>query len=106
MVARLFSARTTEAQAPGYASYLQSHVFPELREIDGYLGARLLQRSSAEAVEILVITEWQSLESIRQFAGTDLERAVINEEAAKLLTDFDDRVSHFDVVAVDRVAER
>lgn len=106
MVLRLWSARTTAAQAPAYARYLEGHVFPELRGIDGYLGARLLERSAAGAIEILVITEWQSLESIRRFSGDDLEHAVVTDETAKLLTDFDRRVRHFDVVASDRVADR
>jgi heme-degrading monooxygenase HmoA len=101
----LWSARTTIAQAPAYARYLENHVFPELRGIDGYLGARLLERSSAGDVELLVITEWQSLESIRQFSGEDLERAVVSAEAATLLTDFDPRARHFVVVAADRVAD-
>ena len=103
MVVRIWSARITEAQAPVYARHLEDHVFPSLHEIEGYLGAMLLERASVSGLEILVITQWKSLESIRAFAGIDLEHAVVSAEAAALLTAFDDRARHFHVIAKDRL---
>lgn len=54
-----------------------------------------------DTVEILVITWWRSLDAIRGFAGTDLEDAVVAEEAASLLTRFDRRVRHYQLVVKD-----
>src|SRR6266852_4442038 len=68
---------------------------------DGYVGALLLQRDAAESVEVLVITWWRSLEAIRRFAGADLERAVVADEARAVLTQFDRRVRHYEVVVED-----
>lgn len=56
MIARVWSAQTTPAQAPAYVEHLRSHVLPTLRKLDGFGGARLLQRTTGEAVEILVLT--------------------------------------------------
>jgi heme-degrading monooxygenase HmoA len=61
----------------------------------------LLERAVADAVEVVVITFWQSLDSIRGFAGHDLEGAVVAEEAAALLTQFDRRVRHYEVAVKD-----
>ena len=101
MIARIWAARTTRALVPTYADYLQAHVFPQLRGIDGYERALLLQRDvDADvdgAVEVQVITFWRSLEAIRAFAGDDSESAIVTAEAAALLTDFDRRVRHFAV---------
>jgi heme-degrading monooxygenase HmoA len=101
MIARVWSARTTQAQAPAYAEHLRSHVLPTLKTVDGYAGTRLLERAIPDGVEIIVITYWRSIESIRGFAGADLEGAVVAAEAAALLTEFDQRVRHYDVVVTD-----
>jgi heme-degrading monooxygenase HmoA len=101
MIARVWSARTTPAQAPAYAEHLRSHVLPELRKVDGYAGAMLLERTTPDTVEIMVVTFWQSAEALRGFAGDDLEGAVVAAEAAALLTQFDRRVRHFEIVEED-----
>ena len=101
MIARLWSADTTPAQAPAYAEHLRTRVLPALNAIEGYAGGTLLERTTPAAVEIVVITWWRSLEAIRGFAGADLEHAVVADEAARLLTRFDHRVRHFTMVAED-----
>lgn len=63
----------------------------------------LLERAIPGAVEVIVITFWRSLDSIRGFAGDDLEGAVVTEEAAALLTQFDHRVRHYEVAVKDDV---
>jgi heme-degrading monooxygenase HmoA len=103
MIARVWSAQTTSAQAPAYVKHLRSHVLKALRKVDGYAGAMLLERTVPDAVEVLVITFWQSVDAIRGFAGTDLEGAVVAEEAAALLTQFDRRVRHYEIVMEDDV---
>ena len=52
-------------------------------------------------IEILVETMWRSLEAIRNFAGPDLEAAVVGGEAAVLLTKFDRRVHHYEIAVSD-----
>ncbi len=101
MIARIWSARTTPAQAPAYVEHLKYQVLPALRAVDGYGGSMLLERAVPDAIEIIVITFWQSLDSIRGFAGDDLEGAVVAEEAAALLTQFDRRVRHYEVAVKD-----
>ncbi len=101
MIARLWSARATPTQAPAYVEHLRMGVLPALRNVDGYAGAQLLQRAGTDEVEILVITWWRSLEAIRGFAGDDLEGAVVADEAAALLTDFERRVRHYELVVDD-----
>lgn len=101
MIARFWSAQTTHAQAPAYAEHLKSQVLPTVRRVDGYAGAMLLEREASHGVEIIVITLWRSLDSIRGFAGVDLEEAVVADEAASLLTQLDRRVRHYELVMKD-----
>ena len=98
MIARMWTARAAPAAAPAYAEHLRLHVLPALRQLDGYAGAWLLERAEGETTEIIVITWWASLEAIQAFAGADVESAVVAEEAAALLTEFDPRVRHYMLV--------
>jgi heme-degrading monooxygenase HmoA len=104
-VTRIWSAQTTPAQAPAYVDHLKGQVLPILRTLDGFAGVLLLQRAVAGAVEIIVITFWESLEAIRGFAGPDLEGAVVADEAAALLTHFDRQVRHYEVIVKEDVQD-
>ena len=101
MIARFWSARATAAGARAYAGHLRTHVLPAVKQVDGYAGAVLLEREVSAAVEILVITWWRSLDAIRRFAGPDPEEAVVADAAAALLTTFDRRVRHYELVVKD-----
>lgn len=101
-VVRHWSARTKEDQLPRYLKHFSETVSPELRRVNGYLGATVSVRRIGSEVEILVATTWRSLKSIRNFAGPDLEAAVVADTAAALLTDFDRRVRHYEIAITDR----
>jgi len=103
MIARFWTAKTSQAQAPVYTDHLKSHVLATLREVDGYLGAKLLERETEGEVEIVVITFWRSLDAVSEFAGDDLESAVVSEEIAPVLLYYDQRVRHYDVVVGEDV---
>src|SRR5260370_37271947 len=70
-ILRHWSARTTEAQLPNYLQHFSKNVLPELRRVPGYLGATVSLRHRENAIEILVETNWRSIESIRALAGPD-----------------------------------
>jgi uncharacterized protein YciI/heme-degrading monooxygenase HmoA len=101
-ILRRWSARTTESQLPKYLEHFSKSVLPELRRVPGYFGATVSTRRIESEVEIIVETAWRSLESIRAFAGPDLEAAVVADEATALLTSFDRRVRHSEIVLTDR----
>jgi uncharacterized protein len=102
-ILRRWSARTTEAQLQKYLEHFFKNVLPELRRVPGYLGAVVSLKRLNNEVKIVVETNWRSFESIRAFAGSDLEAAVVAPEAAALLTSFDRRVRHSEIVLTDRV---
>jgi uncharacterized protein YciI/heme-degrading monooxygenase HmoA len=105
-ILRRWTARTTEALLPKYLDHFSKNVLPELRRVNGYLGANVSTQLTGSKAEILVETSWRSLDSIRNFAGPDLESAVVAQEAAALLKDFDRRVRHFELAVSDRADDR
>lgn len=100
-ITRIWTARTSAAQSRAYLEHFSRSVLPALRKVEGYLTATVYTRRPGADVEILVETVWESLDAVRNFAGTDLEAAVVPDEAAALLTDFDRRVRHYEVALAD-----
>jgi heme-degrading monooxygenase HmoA len=103
VIARVWSATSAPENAAAYADHLRTHVLANLKAVDGYAGAGLWERPVGDAVELVVVTYWRSLEAIRGFAGDEVDRAVVADEAAVLLTGFDDRVRHYELVVEDEV---
>ena len=104
MIARIWKARATPERAAEYATYLRTTVAPELAAIHGYQGVTLLEREQDGAVEVTVMTWWDSLESVRAFAGEAVETAVVHDTAARMLLDFDREVAHHQVVVDSRAS--
>jgi uncharacterized protein YciI/heme-degrading monooxygenase HmoA len=100
-IARAWSARTSNEKWPLYREHFSKNVLRELRAIPGYLGATLYVRHAGDQREILVETFWRSLDAIHAFAGADVETAVVAHEAAAVLTDYDRRVRHYEIVLSD-----
>lgn len=101
MIARFWSAKTTPALSDAYLHHFKQEVEPQLQRLDGFLGVTICTRPLPGTVEIVVITYWKSFAAIDTFGGTDRDAAVVAAEAAALLTDFDKRVRHYDVVLTD-----
>ena len=102
MIARRWSARATRDQAPRYVRYFREALTPHLRQLAGYRGATLMERAAGDAIEIQVITWWESMAAIRAFAGDDVSTAVVSDEARALLLDGDALVEHAEVGFDDR----
>ena len=71
---------------------------PELARLPGFVGASLSQRSMDGAIEFLVLTRWESVENIKQFAGADIANAVVEPGAVAELIDFDETVQHYESI--------
>jgi heme-degrading monooxygenase HmoA len=89
-------------RAAGVDRYCREHfpnsVLPQLRSINGFVGAKVLTRAGEGETEVVVATTWDSIDSVKAFAGEDYEQAVVEPVVRELLNRFDDRVTHFTVV--------
>jgi antibiotic biosynthesis monooxygenase (ABM) superfamily enzyme len=92
---------TSPENAGAYERFLREQMFPSIHHVPGFLGAELLRRDDGDEVAFITITRFESLASVREFAGEDYEQAVIEPEARALLGRHDQRSQHFDVVIED-----
>jgi antibiotic biosynthesis monooxygenase (ABM) superfamily enzyme len=101
VIARVWHGWTPPQNADAYEQFLRTKMFPSIHRVPGYLGADLLRREDGDKVAFVTITRFESLESVRAFAGEDYEQAVVEPEARALLSRFDERSEHYEVV-IDR----
>jgi heme-degrading monooxygenase HmoA len=98
MIVRMWRGQTKAANADAYERFVTTKVFAELPAIAGHRGAYLLKRAlESGEVEFVAVTLWESLASIRGFAGEAIDRAVVEPEARAVLSSFDDLVRHFEL---------
>jgi heme-degrading monooxygenase HmoA len=91
---------TTPGDADRYEAIVRD-VLAEIagRGIDGYRGAYLVRRELAGEVEFGTLLLFDSMESVRVFAGhEDYEAAYVPEHAREVLSRFDERSAHFEVL--------
>lgn len=100
MVSRIWRGWTSHENADAYEQLLRTEILPGIadRHIAGYGGAHLLRRGVGDRVEFVTIMWFESLGSVRDFAGEDHETAVVPPKARELLAHFDERSAHYDTV--------
>jgi heme-degrading monooxygenase HmoA len=105
MIARTWRGVTTRDDADRYFQYLQQTGLNAYRATSGNRGVYALRRISGEEAEFLLLTLWDSLDAVRQFAGADVDRAVFYPEDDHFLIRRDACVEHFDVLYSSGAAE-
>jgi heme-degrading monooxygenase HmoA len=103
VIARVWRGWTAAADANAYERFLRTELFPEVARLDGFGGAHILRRPAPDGeVEFVTVTLFDSLDAVRAFAGEDYETAVIEPEAQRLLSHYEDRAVHYDAASVPR----
>ena len=102
MIARTWRGVTATARADAYADYLRETGLAAYRATPGNIAALLLRRAlDGDRTEFVTFTLWESMTSIRQFAGDEPERAVFYPEDDDYLLERDLAVTHHEVADID-----
>jgi heme-degrading monooxygenase HmoA len=99
MIARMWRGAVRREDANAYANYIANTGMAEYRSTPGNLGAWMLRRDDDDRSEIITFSLWDSRDSIKAFAGEDIEQAVFYPEDDRFLIERDATVRHYEVVA-------
>ena len=99
MIARHWRGWTKRQDAEAYERLLKEKVLPSLSAIQGYKGGYILRNDAAEESEFVVINLFDSLESVKRFAGPNYATPVFEPEAKRLLSRFESMAAHYEVRA-------
>ncbi len=95
-ITRIWHGKTKAEHADIYLKYIEETGLKDYREIDGNLSAKVLRRIEGPICHFLTITEWDSYDSIKKFAGDEYENARYYTEDKKYLLEFEEKVNHYE----------
>lgn len=97
MIARIWHGRVPAAKGDAYLDHMRQVAIPRYREVPGNIAAYALRRFEGEVMHIEMLTFWESLDSIKGFAGDDVEEARYYEFDKDFLLEFEPKVRHYEM---------
>lgn len=100
MICRQWRGWTTPENAQAYEAIVRGEVIPEIeaRRIPGFLSIDLMQRPFEDGVEFETLMWFEDLDAVKAFVGDEYDLAHVPERARAVLSRFDERSAHFEVV--------
>jgi hypothetical protein len=98
MIARMWHGRVPAAKAQAYYQYLLNTGLPDYRATPGNRGVWTFRRTEGDVTHFLLVTLWDSVESIKAFAGPDYERARYYPEDDAFLLEREPYVTHYEAL--------
>ena len=100
MIARLWHGTTTRENADAYESMLKPELLPGLSNVPGFITSYLLRRDIEDDVEFITMIIFDSIESLKNFAGANYEQSIVPEDRKPLLKHHDEVALHYEIASV------
>jgi heme-degrading monooxygenase HmoA len=94
----MWHGRVPTSKAQEYREFTIARAIPDYRSVEGNLSVHILERAEGEVTHFITLTFWKDLESIKAFAGEEVERAKYYPEDKDFLLEFEPNVVHYEVV--------
>lgn len=105
MIARLWHGMMLAEKSDEYLEYLNKTGIADYRNTPGNLGAYVLRRIEGKVAHFQTLSFWDSIESIKKFAGEDYEKARYYDEDAKFLLEFEPTVTHYELFGAENLKD-
>ena len=89
MIARMWRGVVRRDDADAYVTYIADTGMAEYRATPGNQGAWMFRRDDGDRSEIITLSFWDSRDSVRAFAGEDIDQAVFYPEDDRFLVERD-----------------
>lgn len=98
MIARTWHGRVPAEKADVYHTYMLRTGLADYKGTPGNQGVFVFRRVEGEVAHFLLTTLWDSLESIKRFAGEEYELARYYPEDDEYLLEREPYVTHYEVL--------
>lgn len=98
VIARIWRGVAERSKADGFLDYMMKTGVKDFRVKEGNRGVYVFRRNDKKRVEFLMISLWDSVNAIRNFAGEDIDRASYYPEDEKFLIKLEPKVKHYEVL--------
>lgn len=97
-IIRTWKGWTTIENAPIYENMLINEVFPAVKKkgVDGLEKVSISTQNKKDEVEFFLTLQFDSLDSVKIFAGENYEIAYIPENAKKVLLRYEKTAQHYE----------
>jgi heme-degrading monooxygenase HmoA len=98
MIVRMWHGRVLSSKADAYRNFVNARAIPDYQSVEGNISVHILERNEGDVTHFITLTFWKDMESIKGFAGDDVEAAKYYPEDKDFLLEFEPRVVHYEVV--------
>lgn len=98
MIVRMWHGRVPTSKAQAYREFVNARAIPDYQSVAGNLSVHILERQEGDVTHFITLTFWKDVESIKGFAGEDVEAAKYYQEDKEYLLEFEPTVVHYEVV--------
>jgi heme-degrading monooxygenase HmoA len=102
MIARVWKGAVRRGDGDAYAKYMRETGVAGYIKTPGNHGVWMLRRDVDDRTEFVMFTLWDSLDSVKAFAGENYENAVFYPEDERFLIERDLGAAHFAVDTYER----
>jgi heme-degrading monooxygenase HmoA len=99
MIARIWHGKTHQSNLETYSNFLKAVAIPDYNKTPGFKHLTFLRNIKGNEAHFILITYWENMELIKQFAGSDVEKAKYYPEDNQFLLEFEETVEHYEVFA-------
>ena len=98
MITRMWHGRVPASKAKAYREFLNTRAISDYQSVEGNISVHILERKEGEITHFITLTLWKDWDSIKAFAGDDVEAAKYYPEDQDFLLEFEPEVVHYEVV--------
>lgn len=95
-ITRIWHGITKAAHADEYKKFVEETGLTDYKSIPGIQSVKLLRRIEGETCHFMTVTEWDSIDSIKAFAGEQFHLAKYYPGDEKYLLEMEKDVTHYE----------
>lgn len=99
MIARIWYGKTKLSDIEAYAQFMKDKAVPDYKSTLGFIKLSFLSNVVDDIVHFTLVTYWENLEVIKNFAGEDYASPQYYSKDKHYLLEFEDKVIHYEVFA-------
>lgn len=97
MIARIWHGRTAASDAEEYAEFVKERAVPDYGSVDGLRKLYFLRRLDGDTAHFVLVTLWDSMTSVHEFAGEPPEKAKYYPEDDRFLLEKEEATTLYEV---------
>jgi hypothetical protein len=97
MIARIWHGRVPVSKADAYLEIQRTVAIPRYRAVQGNLAAYAMRRVEGSVAHIEMLTFWESIEAVKNFAGENYQEARYYDVDKDYLLEYEPTCRHYEI---------